>query len=76
MVGGGILAPVVIRHRIIASLWHWALTAQLAKHGVSVDDMAWIRSIPGMTKDEGAAFDKIAKRLHERHEALEARKAR
>lgn len=74
-VAGGILAPIVIRRKIIKHVWHWILTAELAKYGVSVDDLLWIGSVPEISDTEREAFTKVGKRLHERHEALEARKA-
>lgn len=74
-VGGGILAPLAVRRKIIESLWRWIITAQIARYGISVEDMLWINSIPDVSGTEREAFAKISKRLHERYEAQAARKA-
>lgn len=75
-VGGGILAPLIVRRKIIKSLWYWILTSQLARYGISVEDMLWINSIPDVSGAEREAFAKVGKRLHERYVAMEAQKAK
>lgn len=75
-VGGGILAPIVVRRKIINQLWHWVLMAQISRYGVSVEDLRWIASVPDISAAERESFSKVGKRLHERREALEVRKAR
>lgn len=75
-VGGGILAPIVVRRKIIKNLWLWILTAELAKYGLSTEDVTWLAAIPGQSPERYENFLETAKRLHERHDALEAQKAR
>lgn len=75
VVAGGILAPIVIRKKIINNLWSWILSAQLSRYGISEEDLLWVSSVPDISKSERESFYKVGKRLHERRKALEARKA-
>ena len=75
-VSGGILAPIVVRRKIIKNLWLWVLTAELSKYGLSAEDTMWLAAVPGQRAEEYEKFVVTAKRLQERHEALEAKKAR
>lgn len=74
-VGGGILAPIIVRRKIINNLWSWILTAELAKYGLSADDILWIGSVPGISATEREAYSKVGKRIYERREALDKLKA-
>lgn len=76
VVGGGILAPIVVRRKIIKSLWLWILTAELSKHGLSPEDIRFMAAIPGQMPGDFEKCMNTVKRVKERGKSLEAQKAR
>jgi hypothetical protein len=75
-VASGILAPIVVRRKIIKNLWIWILTAELSKYGLDPEDIRFMAAIPGLKPEEFNRCMETVKRVKERGESLEARKAR